>query len=80
MRSESTAVEVFKCNDVKIFQIKADGTVTSHTIEPELSVVKITGNLKSLQKASLIAFEKYIYEIVKIRKYYMQMTLSESTS
>ncbi|XP_026466647.1 protein spartin isoform X2 [Ctenocephalides felis] len=44
LRSESTAVEVFKCNDVKIFQIKADGTVTSHTIEPELSVVKITDN------------------------------------
>lgn len=71
MRSESTAVEVFKCNDVKIFQIKADGTVTSHTIEPELSVVKITGNVKSLKEASLIAFKKYFYKMVKIKKYYM---------
>lgn len=56
---------------MKIFQIKADGTVTSHTIEPELSVVKITGNVKSLKEASLIAFKKYFYKMVKIKKYYM---------
>lgn len=41
--SQSTAEKIFTCNDVKILQIKADGSVTSHIIEPELTIVKITG-------------------------------------